>query len=145
MVKMSAEENIRIAEGALEAFNAHDLDKMLSFYSESPIHHMPNRSKSIKGKEAIRQDNVSFIESFPDVKFEKVLSFGQGDWVCFEGIVKGTNKGPFPGLGGKSIPPTNKSIEVPVVMITKIEDGKITEVHEFTSGLEFLTQLGLMR
>jgi steroid delta-isomerase-like uncharacterized protein len=144
-MKMSIEEKISIAESALEAFNSHDLDKMLSFYSESPIHHMPNRSKPLVGKEAIRQDNVSFIKSFPDVRFEKVLSFGQGDWICFEGIVKGTNKGPFPGPDGSPMPATNKSIEVPVVMISKIENGKIAEVHEFTSQLVFLTQLGLMQ
>ena len=79
---------------------------------------------------------------YPDVTFEITQIFGNGDMVCAQGIVKGTNTGPLPGPDGKQLPPTNKSFRVPACFVAKIENGKISEIYEYLDRLEFSAQLG---
>jgi predicted ester cyclase len=139
---MSVQDNIRITKAALEAFEAHDMDRFVSFMSESVLDHVPGRSEPLKGREAVREDNIGFLAIYPDVTYEITQIFGSGDMVCAQGVVKGTNTGPIPGPDGKQLPPTNKSFRVPACFVVRIEDGKISEIYEYLDRLEFSTQLG---
>ena len=138
---MSVQDNIRITKAALEAFEAHDMDLFVSFMSESVLDYVPGRSEPLKGREAVRDDNIGFLAMYPDVTYEITQIFGSGDMVCAQGIVKGTNTGPLPGPDGKQLPPTNKSFRVPACFLVKIEGGKISEIYEYLDRLEFSTQL----
>ncbi|UCH05543.1 MAG: ester cyclase [Candidatus Thorarchaeota archaeon] len=139
---MNVQDNIRITRAALEAFEAHDMDRFVSFMSESVLDYVPGRSEPLRGREAVREDNIGFLAMYPDVTFEITQIFGNGDMVCAQGIVKGTNTGPLPGPDGKQLPPTNKSFRVPACFVAKIENGKISEIYEYLDRLEFSTQLG---
>lgn len=115
----------------------------MEFYAESALHFQPNRPEPLRGYDAIREDYLkSTFIPFPDVKIEKVRAFGKGNWICIEMIMTGTHTGPL-GEGDEVIPPTNKSIRVPICIVAKVEDGKITESHEYNDQLGFLAQLGL--
>ncbi len=83
------------------------------------------------------------MEAFPDVKFEKVRSFGQGDTVSAELIFAGTHRGPLPGAGGEPIPATNKPVRFRYSVVFTMEGGMITEIHRYYDQLGFLVQLGL--
>lgn len=141
---MSVEENLSLIDEALEAFNAHDVDRFVKFYAVSAVHYQPTQSEPLKGRDAIREDYVkSTFTAFPDVQFEKVRAFSQGNWVCVEGNFKGIHKGPVPGPGGEIIPATDKTVRVPICLVVKFEGGKVTEVHEYNDQLGFLAQLGI--
>jgi ketosteroid isomerase-like protein len=45
---------------------------------------------------------------------------------------------------GKTIPPTNRPLRLPYVLVMKFEGGVVTELDEYFDQLEILTQLGLM-
>ena len=139
---MSVQDNIRITKAALEAFEAHDMDRFVSFMSESVLDYVPGRSEPLKGREAVREDNIGFLAMYPDVTYEITQIFGSGDMVCAQGVVKGTNTGPLPGPDGEQLPPTNKSFRVPACFVAKIEGGKISEIFEYLDRLEFSRQLG---
>jgi len=139
---MSVQDNTQITKAALEAFEAHDMDRFVSFMSESVGDYVPGRAEPLRGREAVREDNIGFLAMYPDVTYEITQIFGSGDMVCAQGIVKGTNTGPLPGPDGKELPPTNQSFRVPACFVVKIEDGKISEIHEYLDRLEFSTQLG---
>ncbi|MFX1264831.1 MAG: ester cyclase [Promethearchaeota archaeon] len=139
---MSVQDNIQITKAALEAFEAHDMDRFVSFMSESVLDFVPGRSEPLRGREAVREDNIGFLAMYPDVTFEITQIFGNGDMVCAQGVVKGTNTGPLPGPDGKQLPTTNKSFRVPACFVARIEDGKISEIYEYLDRLEFSTQLG---
>lgn len=140
---MSVEKNLRLVDDAMGAFNAHDLDGFVGFYSESAVHYQPSRSEPLKGRSAIREDYLkTTFTGFPDIQFEKVRAFGQGDWVCVEGIFKGTHTGILEE-GGQRIPATDKSVRAPVCIVFKVEGDKAMEVHEYIDQLGFFAQLGL--
>ena len=139
---MSVQDNIRITKAALEAFEAHDMDRFVSYMSESVLDYVPGRSEPLRGRDAVREDNIGFLAMYPDVTYEITQIFGNGDMVCAQGIVKGTNTGPLPGPDGKQLPPTNKSFRVPACFVAKIENGKISEIYEYLDRLEFSAQLG---
>jgi steroid delta-isomerase-like uncharacterized protein len=141
---MSATENIRIVNAALEAFEAHDMEGFVNYMSDSVADYTPGRSEPLRGREAVKQDNIGFLSIYPDVKFEITRIFGEGDMVCAEGFVKGTNKGPLPGPDGNMIPATNKSVRVPACFVAKIENGLISEIREYLDQAEFSRQLGIL-
>ncbi|MHA2038159.1 MAG: ester cyclase [Candidatus Hodarchaeales archaeon] len=144
IVNKELEKNLGLVDESFEAFNKHDLDKFVDFYDKAALYYSPSRSEPLKGREVIREefDRVMFT-SFPDMKMETIRVFGQDDWLCTEVILKGTHTGPIPGPTGEAIPPTNKSISVPMCLVIKFKDGKIIEVHEYMDQLGFLAQLGL--
>lgn len=72
-----------------------------------------------------------------------IRAFGQTDWVSAEFAFKGTHKGPLPGPGGQSIPATNRPLQMKYAVVYKLEDGEITERHEYFDLLGMMAQLGI--
>ena len=141
---MSTEENLRVIDRALEAFNARDWNGFLRLHVESVIDYDPGVPEPIKGRAALGEFVKGFVTAFPDLHFRKERSFGQGDWVCAEVLVSGTHRGPMPGPGGKMIPATNKPIRVKEAVVFKLDGGEIAEVHEYYDLAGMMGQLGLM-
>ncbi|MFQ5908449.1 MAG: ester cyclase [Thermoplasmata archaeon] len=140
---MSVEENLKLVDAGLEAYNAHDLDRFLGFYAESVVNYSPDLPEPTKGLAALREWYEKNETGFPDRRMEKVRAFGQGDYVCLEVVWKGTHKEPMPGPKGETIPATNKSVKNPITLVLKVEEGKVTEEHTYWDQLATLSQLGL--
>jgi ketosteroid isomerase-like protein len=70
-------------------------------------------------------------------------AFGQGEWFCIQGTLTGTHKAPIQGSDDKTIPATNRRINVPICFVVRIQDSKAVEVWEYNDQLGFLEQLGL--
>ncbi len=140
---MSVEENLRVIDSMYDALNTRDWDRFNADLSESAFMQSVESPEPYKGRDAIREDLQTVVAAFPDVKFEKVRSFGQGDTVAAELILAGTHKGPLPGPGGEAIPATNKPVRFQYSVVFKLEGGMITEIHRYYDQLGFLVQLGL--
>jgi steroid delta-isomerase-like uncharacterized protein len=142
---MNKKRILKLVDDALKAFNSHDIDRFMSFYAENALHYQPTQAEPLRGLSAIKEDymNLTF-KAFPDVAFETSNVFSQGEWVCIEGIFKGTHKGPLLDAEKGEIPPTNKYVEVPICFVMKFKDDKIVEVHEYNDQLGFLKQLDLV-
>jgi len=140
-----ADENLRrMVEDVVDAFNAHDLDRVADWYADDAVHHQPNRPDPLRGRDEIREDyRTSTWIPFPDFHFELERAFGEGEWVCVQGTLTGTHKGPIGEPDGETIPPTGKSISVPLCLVVRVENGKAAEVYEYNDQLGFLSQLGL--
>lgn len=140
-----ADESMRaLVEEVVEAFNAHDLDRVADWYAEDPLHYQPNRTEPLRGRDAIREDyrEATWIP-FPDFRIELERAFGQGEWLCVQAIFIGTHEGPLEGAGGETIPATGRSVRVPLCLVVRMEDGKAVEVYEYNDQLGFVAQLGL--
>ncbi|MEE9592137.1 MAG: ester cyclase [Thermoplasmata archaeon] len=140
---MSIQENVRLVETGIEAFNAQDWDRFFAMSDESIVIYAPDLEEPLKGLEAYRDRFEGSPEAFPDQHIETRRVFGQGDWVVMEGVFTGTNDGTFTGPGGQEVGPTNKRVELPMALVFKIEGGKVTEEHDYYDNLTFLSQLGL--
>ncbi len=82
------------------------------------------------------------LSVFPDTQMKIVRAFGQGDMVCLELLASATHRGPLATPDGKTISPTNRRVQVEIMAIAKISDGKIIEFHESYDRLGLLAQLG---
>lgn len=135
-------ENLGLIDSMMASYNARDWSRLAETYAESAIFYEPG-VKPYSGRNAILSGYQALYSEFPDEQIKKVRSFGQGDWTCVEMVASGTNKGPLMGPDGKIIPPTNKSYQVEIVAVVRIENGKIAEYHEYFDRLCMLSQLGL--
>jgi len=102
---------------------------------------------SYTGGDGVRQDGPEaglgvgqmFATAFPDGKIDVQRVHAAGDTAIVEFIGRGTHKGDLMG-----IPPTGKSISIPVVDILEIRDGKIHTEREVMDFAHMMQQLGVM-
>jgi steroid delta-isomerase-like uncharacterized protein len=142
---MKVEENLKVIESVDEAFNNRDWAAFSERHTENVVSHSPTHAEPTKGIKAHRESLQGLLDAFPDFQMKRVRSFGQGDWVCATYMFTGTHKGPLKGPGGKTIPPTNKSIRIEFASALKFENGKIAEEHIYYDRLEMLAQLGIIQ
>ena len=68
-----------------------------------------------------------------------------GDTAILDEIVwKGVHTGPLQTPTG-TIPPSNKSIEMPACQVVRVEGGKIKSASQYFDMLTMLTQIGAMQ
>ncbi len=141
---MGMEENLKVIDEEVQALNAHNLDRFLERHAESIVHYGPETPEPTRGRMALRKFVQGYLTAFPDFRVRKERIFGQGDWVCGQFIFEGTNKGPMTGPGGQMVSATNKPLVVKYVVLFKLQDGLITERHEYYDLYGMMTQLGLI-
>jgi ketosteroid isomerase-like protein len=90
---MSAQNNKQIATKWFEAFNAHDLEKLLSLYNDNAQHYspklkirMPETQGLIKGKQALREWWKDAFDRLPTLQYEVVKLTADEDQVFMEYI-----------------------------------------------------------
>ena len=101
---MFAEKDVHdFAQGWVQAWNAHDLDAILSHYAEDVILVSPvaagilnDPSGEVKGKDALRAYFTKGLEAYPDLRFELVdVMSGLSSIVLYYVNHKGTKTGEF--------------------------------------------------
>jgi ketosteroid isomerase-like protein len=94
---MDAKQAQRLADEWYAAWNAHDLERILSHYSEEIVFTSPfaveiagRADGRLEGKEALRDYFAAALERFPDLKFEPIaLMVGTNSLVLHYRSVKG--------------------------------------------------------
>jgi ketosteroid isomerase-like protein len=92
-----------LAEDWIRAWNAHDLDEIMSHYHDEVVLTSPIAAKlldepsgRVQGKEALRRYFTKGLEAYPDLKFELVdLMWGISSVVLYYTNQKGTKSGEF--------------------------------------------------
>ena len=127
------------------AINRHDLDAMVDMWAPDAEIHDPGTPESIKGREAIRQNLSSWMQAFPDLKFEIVEPvLSEGSNVGFQVRLSGTHSGDLVGPQG-TVAPTNKAIQFTGVGFWRINSqGLISEERRYYDTAELMRQLGLV-
>jgi steroid delta-isomerase-like uncharacterized protein len=89
--------------------------------------------------EGFREFVTEVRSAFPDLNNTIENQISEGDIVVTRGITRGTHQGSFGAIAA-----TGKSVAVPWVMFTRIQDGRILEDWELYDGLGMMTQLGVV-
>jgi steroid delta-isomerase-like uncharacterized protein len=117
----------------------HDLDGFLDLVADDMIEHeelpFPDSPKGKAGVGALFQ---SMFDAFPDFEMIVEDTIVEGDKVVIRVTARGTHRGEFMG-----IPPTGNRIEVPLIDISRIRDGKIAEHWGVMDGGVMMQQLGV--
>lgn len=90
---MTSEQNKTIALKWFEAFNQHDLEKLLSLYSDTAEHfspklkiRKPETQGSIKGKQALREWWQDAFDRLPTLNYEVIKLTADNEQVFMEYI-----------------------------------------------------------
>ena len=92
-----------------------------------------------QGLEGVRGLFMGLRDAFPDLQIHVEDLIAEGDKVVGRATFRGTHSGDFQG-----IPATGKQIEVQVIDILRIQDGKIVERWGLSDQLGLMQQLGAM-
>jgi carboxymethylenebutenolidase len=126
-------------------FVDHDLDATMSTMVPEPyLLHVPTLTGGNGGTEVRRFYLQHFVGKWPkDTKVSRISRTVGIDQVVDELLLRFTHNVPLafmlPG-----VPPTDKPVELPVVVVMKFENGKIAHEHIYWDQASLLVQVGLL-
>jgi steroid delta-isomerase-like uncharacterized protein len=132
----------RVAKESLDAFNAHDEERIRACHAPSVSFEAPGDVR-LTGPDDVTEYTMSWLRAFPDAEATIENEIEAGDWVVYELTLKGTHKGALVSPG-REIPATNRGITSRAAQTLRIQDGKVAEEHLYWDQVQILTQLGLM-
>jgi ketosteroid isomerase-like protein len=85
---------VEMLQGLAAAFNAHDLDAVMSFFAEDPVLEMPRGphpwGRRLQGQEEVRAGLASRFAGIPDVHYGDDAHWVSGNRGCSEWLLTGT-------------------------------------------------------
>lgn len=119
--------NLRILESLADAFNAHDLDRIMAFFSDDCSLDMPRGAAPwgtrYIGKAAVRKGLQTRFEMLPDVHYGELRHFATEQMGFSEWLVTGTL-------------PTGKTIRVRGCDHYEFSDGKVVRKDSYWKIVE---------
>jgi predicted ester cyclase len=133
--------NVELVLRAEAAWNAGDLDALDELFAPDAASHaeVPGLTAGLAGWKVA---HVNMMRALPDrnVAVEDVVA--EGDLVAVRCRFTGTNHG---GLGWAGIPPNSRPVDIPVIGIYRVRDGRIVEHWALNDLMGLLRQVGARR
>jgi len=133
--------NVEIFRKAKSAFNAHNVNELVSLYTEDAVLSDQAIGEDLKGKTEIAKLNQDLLAAFSDAKVDVPAMFAAGDYVVSIGKFMGTNDADMPAMGMKK---SGKKVEISYADVALIRAGKIAHVWRFRNGMAVAKQTGMM-
>ena len=121
------------------AWNAHDAEKIVSFYTDDGTYEKVWMEQIAKGKEELTAEFNQLFNAIPDLKLQWPSCFFGGNMAGFEWVMTGTHQGDFPDL-----PATGKTIFQRGSAIVEMRGNKIARQTNYMDGFTFLQKLGVI-
>ena len=121
-----------------KSFDDRNIERAFSFLDESFIAHMAGIPE-LMNREKFQQFGMEFYSAFAEGqhKFEEIIATENKVVTC--GTFTAKHLGEFQGL-----PPTGKQIEISIMHIDRVENGKIVEHWGQGDAQGLMQQLGIM-
>ena len=117
-----------------ETLNAHDVAAGRALYGEQP--HLVMASGHEVDLDGLDRLMEMTLKAFPDMRISVRRCICDGDTVVSEEVMEGTHRGPFAGLA-----PTGRPVQLPMVHVTVVRDGRIVERTAYHDTAGILRQL----
>lgn len=128
-----ADDVAQLVTDLLEAWNAHDIERMAAFYAPDYEGIDIAQAQPQRGPEERCRVLASYVRAFPDLYFTGEM-IAQGNRVALIWTMRGTHRGTL-----MHIPPTGREVDVRGVSVLTVEDGKVVR------GLNIWDMAGLLR
>jgi steroid delta-isomerase-like uncharacterized protein len=131
-----------IVKAYVAAWNAHDIEKAVSWFTDDVIYFDASVGTAVEGKaNATAKVVASFINAAPDCKWEMLGEpIVDGDMVAFQWRFTGTNTGAW----ADGTEAANKPFNFIGATVISIKNGKIHTQSDYYDALGFYKQLGWM-
>jgi len=141
-VPVYADDNVKVVESYVAAWNAHDSNAAAAFFADDVEYLDASVGTPQVGRDVARQNVIeAFLTAVPDAKWVAIGEpVAAGDSVSFEWEFSGTNTGDWSD-GTKA---TGKPFAIKGVSMFRLKDGKIAYQADYYDALGFYKQLGLM-
>ncbi len=131
-------------EKILEAWgtfwSSHDVEHLLSFFSNDCTYDEVTFGNVYQGKAEIKAFVEEIFAVFPDFKVENRSWFAANDRGSVEWTISGIHKGDLPGA-----PATNQQFSIRgVTIIHELESGKVKHCSDYWDFATLLKQTGLL-
>ena len=133
-----SQENVEIARAAFEAWNAGELQDVLSHFHPELVYHPradePDPSPHV-GRDAYERLVYGFVDSFSEVTFEVMELIDAGDHVIASTVLHGVLRRQESASGA--------GVSDTYVFVSKLRDGLVVEGWEYRTKQEALEAGGL--
>jgi steroid delta-isomerase-like uncharacterized protein len=127
------------AEAINEAWNSHDMKKVIRFYAPSYIGEDIGLPSPLRGQAAMRTMLEKYWRAFPDLKFNILRTLVDGSTIAILWIGEGTHEGTI-----MNIPPTGHKVQVRGVSILEVQDDLVVSGQYIWDMAGMLRHMGLL-
>ena len=120
------------------AWNAHDVEKIATFYTDDCFKEDIAVGKATRGKEEMKALVAGAFAAIPDMEIELVTLFHCGDWAGTEWIMSGSYSSDYPGFPQAA----GRHFSVRGASIMELRDGRISRISDYWNFASFLQQVG---
>lgn len=132
-----------VVDRLVQAIVSKDIDAFGAIYADDAVLSEPLYPEPVVGREAICVGEAGLFHAFSEISIDVKNEVGWGAQIFAEVILRATNDGPL-DLGEGEIPPTHRSIEIPMVWVFAVnEDGLVTGERDYFDTALIIRQLGL--
>jgi steroid delta-isomerase-like uncharacterized protein len=142
---MSVQDNIKLDEEEIAAWNAHDVERAAAIFPDNVVWRDVTNPQPLQGRDGIRQYLQGWFTAFPDIKITVTNRVATEDYVAAEIDFAGTNNGTLqlaPGM--PAIPATGRKVNGKGTYFVHFQNGKPVEVRSYPDAAGMMMQLGLM-
>lgn len=127
------------AETINEAWNSHDIEQVLGFYSSQYVGEDVGQAFLLRGHAGIRVMLENYWQAFPDLEFTVTDTVVCDSRVVIVWMAEGTHQGTI-----MNIPPTGHRVEVTGVSIIDVQDGLVVRGQYIWDLAGMLRHMGLL-
>jgi steroid delta-isomerase-like uncharacterized protein len=122
-----------------QAWNSHDMEKVLSFYSPNYVAEDVGQAFLVRGHDGVRAMLETYWRAFPDLGFTVIDAVVQDSRLAIVWMAEGMHQGTI-----MNIPPTGHRVVVRGVSIIDVEDGLIVRGQYIWDLAGMLRHMGLL-
>jgi steroid delta-isomerase-like uncharacterized protein len=123
-----------LAKQLLNAWNAHDVDRLVALYAPDYLGIDVGRPMPERGPQGARERFEWYVGAFPDLRFTVEEPIAQGSQAAVVWTATGTHRARL-----MNIPPTGRAVSVRGVSVLTVEGGVLVR------GLHVWDSAGLLR
>jgi steroid delta-isomerase-like uncharacterized protein len=136
---MAEQENLRLARESIEAWSAHDPERLVKVVDEKFVAESDTLPAPVNGPAGLAQFMSVYVTAFPDLGFEIEQQLADGEFVVTRWIATGTHRGALMG-----IEPTNRRAVTHGCTVSQFRNGKAVHDWIYWDSGNLLRQLGVL-
>jgi steroid delta-isomerase-like uncharacterized protein len=129
----------RFITDLLDALNAHDVERLVSFYAPDFEEVDVGQARPQRGLDGLRRTASRYFRAFPDLQFTRDDLIVQAPRAVLIWTMRGTHQGAL-----MNIPPTGRAVAVRGTSVLTVENGKIKNSLRVWDMAGMLRALGLL-